>query len=142
LFITYYGTCSVYAVIVAANFKQIIDHYLGYGVDERLVISLLLVPMILLSWIPNLKYLAPVSMVANVFMGTGLGITFYYLVKDMKPIDREQIPFMANVSEFPNFFSITIFAMEAIGTRITYYNKRNMPFKKRFCLTTFSIIYY
>ena len=115
LFITYFGTCSVYAVIVAANFKQIIDYYLGYEVEERIVIAALMVPMILLSWIPDLKYLAPVSMVANIFMGTGLGITFYYLVKDMQPIDSSKIPFIADISEFPNFFSITIFAMEAIG---------------------------
>lgn len=118
MFITYYGTCSVYAVIVAANFKQIIDHYGDFGdngINERIVISLLLIPMILLSWIPNLKYLAPVSMVANIFMGTGLGITFYYLVKDLEYIDTDKTPYMANISEFPNFFSITIFAMEAIG---------------------------
>lgn len=73
----------------------------------------LLIPMILLSWIPNLKYLAPVSMVANIFMGTGLGITFYYLVWDMPPITS--VPLFASIEDFPRFFSITIFAMEAIG---------------------------
>lgn len=72
--------------------------------------------MILLSWIPDLKYLAPVSMIANVFMSLGLGITFYYLVKDLQSIDS--VPWIAPISEFPNFFSITIFAMEAIGKLI------------------------
>lgn len=116
LFATYFGTCSVYTVIVAANFNQIIKHYKEEGSGEfslRLMATCLLIPMILLSWIPNLKYLAPVSMVANIFMGTGLGITFYYLVWDMPPITS--VPLFAPIEDFPRFFSITIFAMEAIG---------------------------
>lgn len=81
--------------------------------NERLLIASLLVPIILLCLIPNLKYLAPVSMVANVLMGISLGITFYYLVINLHPLS--EIPKMAPVENFPIFFSITIFAMEAIG---------------------------
>lgn len=113
LFITYFGTCSVYAVIVARNYAQVIEFYVGYEPNIRLVISALLLPMILLSWVPDLKYLAPVSMVANVFMGTGLGITFYYLVTNLHPLSDVQM--VGSLSDFPIFFSITIFAMEAIG---------------------------
>ncbi|XP_024936613.1 proton-coupled amino acid transporter-like protein pathetic isoform X2 [Cephus cinctus] len=126
LFATYYGTCSVYAIIVAANFRQIIDHYNAPDkISERLTIAFLLVPMILLSWIPNLKYLAPVSMVANVFMATGLGITIYYLVWDMPPVNS--VPLIAPISEFPQFFSITIFAMEAIGVVMPLENNMKTP---------------
>lgn len=101
-------------MIVAANFNQIIKYY--YAESEfglRLMATCLLIPLILLSWIPNLKYLAPVSMVANIFMGSGLGITFYYLVTDMPSINS--VPLFASIQDFPRFFSITIFAMEAIG---------------------------
>lgn len=107
----------MYTVIVAANFNQIIQHYKDEDSPEfslRLMAACLLIPMILLSYIPNLKYLAPVSMVANIFMGTGLGITFYYLVWDLPPINS--VPLFASIEDFPRFFSITIFAMEAIGT--------------------------
>lgn len=107
----------MYTVIVAANFNQIITHYKDEGsaeFDIRLMTACLLIPMILLSWVPNLKYLAPVSMVANIFMGTGLGITLYYLVWDLPPITS--VPLFAPIEDFPRFFSITIFAMEAIGT--------------------------
>lgn len=105
----------MYTVIVAANFNQIIKYYKEEGSEFslRLMAICLLIPMILLSWIPNLKYLAPVSMVANIFMGTGLGITFYYLVWDMPPITFVRL--FAPIEDFPRFFSITIFAMEAIG---------------------------
>lgn len=112
LFWTYFGTCSVYTVIIATNFKQVIEHQFGVEQPLRLYIAALLIPLILLAWVPNLKYLAPVSMIANLLMAAGLGITFYYLVKDEPTTD---VPRIGKVAEFPEFFSITIFAMEAIG---------------------------
>ncbi|OXU24256.1 hypothetical protein TSAR_006737 [Trichomalopsis sarcophagae] len=131
LFITYYGTCSVYAVIVAANFNKVISYYMTptgeplVEINPRIIIAILLLPLILLSWIPDLKYLAPVSMAANVFMGTGLGITFYYLVKSIENFDN--VAYIAPISEFPNFFSITIFAMEAIGVVMPLENSMKTP---------------
>lgn len=125
LFWTYFGTCAVYTVIVATNFQQIFSHYLGYEVNLRLCIAALLVPLILLSWIPNLKYLAPVSMIANVFMGIGLGITFYYLVDDLPPVTER--PLIGSIWAMPAFFSITIFAMEAIGVVMPLENQMKTP---------------
>ncbi|XP_036150354.1 proton-coupled amino acid transporter-like protein pathetic isoform X2 [Monomorium pharaonis] len=125
LFTTYFGTCSVYAVIVAANIQQIIEHYQEVDYNIRLITAYLLVPLILLSWIPDLKYLAPVSMVANIFMGTGLGITFYYLVWDLPSLSS--VPLVATIETFPQFFSITVFAMEAIGVVMPLENSMKMP---------------
>lgn len=152
LFSTYFGTCSVYAVIVATNFREIINHYMypvvsagnatileaanssvstittgipAEGIDERLTIACLLLPLILLSWIPDLKYMAPVSMIANVFMATGLGITFYYLVIDLPSVDS--VPLARPIMEFPKFFSLTVFAMEAIGVVMPLENQMKTP---------------
>ncbi|XP_058829880.1 proton-coupled amino acid transporter-like protein pathetic [Topomyia yanbarensis] len=125
LFVTYFGTCAVYTVIIATNFQQVIEHYLGSEVNLRLMIALLLVPLILLSWIPNLKYLAPVSMIANVFMCVGLGITFYYLVTDMPPLAER--PLFVSLMSWPSFFAIVIFAMEAIGVVMPLENQMKTP---------------
>ncbi|XP_019894234.1 proton-coupled amino acid transporter-like protein pathetic [Musca domestica] len=124
LFLTYFGTCSVYTVIVAKNFEQVLNHWTGTEVSLRMLISCLLIPLILLSWIPNLKYLAPVSMIANVFMGLGLGITFYYLVQDLPSIETRNY---FQMSTLPAFFSITIFAMEAIGVVMPLENNMENP---------------
>lgn len=113
LFVTYFGTCSVYTVIIATNFQQVIGHHTAMELDIRYYIAMLLVPLVLLSYVPNLKYLAPVSMVANVLMALGLGITFYYLLWDMPNISER--PAVASVETFPTFFCLTVFAMEAIG---------------------------
>lgn len=125
LFWTYFGTCSVYTVIIATNFQQVAEHYLGYQLNLRMCIAVLLLPLILLSWVPNLKYLAPVSMVANFFMATGLGITFYYLVADLKPVNS--VPAMGTLATIPEFLSITIFAMEAIGVVMPLENQMKTP---------------
>ncbi|XP_058126355.1 proton-coupled amino acid transporter-like protein pathetic [Anopheles ziemanni] len=125
LFVTYFGTCAVYTVIIATNFKQVIEYYYGEELNLRFMIALLLVPLILLSWVPNLKYLAPVSMVANVFMGVGLGITFYYLVTDMPPVTER--PLFQPIMQWPAFFAIVIFAMEAIGVVMPLENQMKTP---------------
>ncbi|KAI5734855.1 hypothetical protein M8J77_011261 [Diaphorina citri] len=125
LFLAYFGTCSVYTVIIAKNFSKVINHYTGTELDIRVYISAFLIPLILLSWVPNLKSLAPVSMVANLLMGTGLGITFYYIVWDLhKPMEMPQI---ADISTMPTFFSIVIFAIEAIGVVMPLENNMQTP---------------
>ena len=43
--------------------------------------AIILVPMLLLACIRNLKYLSPVSMLANILQFTGLGIIFYYVLQ-------------------------------------------------------------
>ncbi|XP_058800737.1 proton-coupled amino acid transporter-like protein pathetic isoform X2 [Phymastichus coffea] len=134
LFVTYFGTCSVYAVITAKNFNKVINYYLDdvyhsdYQVDIRFMILALLIPMILLSWVPDLKYLAPVSMIANFLMSAGLGITFYYLIMGLQDgISFEKTPASGAIAAFPNFFSITIFAMEAIGVVMPLENSMKTP---------------
>ncbi|XP_073953043.1 solute carrier family 36 member pathetic isoform X2 [Choristoneura fumiferana] len=128
LFLTYFGTCSVYTVIIAKNILQVLAHHMHQDqeVDIRLIILALLLPLIFMAWVRNLKYLAPVSMIANVFMGIGLGITFYYLVgtgdlsfKKVKPVTPPAM--------WPEFFSLTIFAMEAIGVVMPLENAMKTP---------------
>lgn len=125
LFITYFGAVSVYTVIIARNFKQVLDYYAHTDASLRLLIACLLLPLIVLCWIPNLKYLAPFSMIANGFMGISLAITFYYLIKNIHPIS--EVPLIAPIDQFPNFISITIFAMEAIGVMMPLENNMKTP---------------
>lgn len=125
LFWTYFGTCSVYTVIIGTNIKQLIEYYFEYEVSIQLCVGALLIPLILLSWVPNLKYLAPISMIANILMSLSLGITFYYLAMDLPPVSAR--PIIGNLYEFPAFFAITIFAMEAIGVVMPLENQMKTP---------------
>lgn len=95
-------------------------------VEIRLFIIALLLPLILMVWIRNLKYLAPVSMLANLLMGVGLGITFYYLI-GTGSLDFNKVELVQSVSMWPEFFSLTIFAMEAIGVVMPLENAMKTP---------------
>lgn len=127
LFWTYFGTCSAYTVIIGTNIQQVCIYYLG---DEFLslpgYIALLLIPLILLSWVPNLKYLAPFSTVANLCMGISLGITFYYLSIELPSIDSRPA-INHDFGQWPEMISITIFAMEAIGVMMPLENQMKTP---------------
>ncbi|XP_022915784.1 proton-coupled amino acid transporter-like protein pathetic [Onthophagus taurus] len=130
LFITYFTTCSCYSVIIAKNFEQVLTHYqLKFSDNDdtnlRLIIVTLLIPLILQAYVPNLKYLAPVSMVANVFMGLGLGITFYYLVSDIPQISERRLA--SPITTLPISLAITIFAIEAIGVVMPLENNMKTP---------------
>lgn len=125
LFLTYFGTCSVYTVIIGTNLQQVIEHYTTLDWGIRLYLIVLLVPLILIGWVPNLKYLAPVSMVANAFMGIGLAVTIYYLVNDMPSLSERN--HYGPIMQMPMFFSIVIFAMEAIGVVMPLENNMRNP---------------
>lgn len=93
--------------------------------NVRLAIALLLVPLILLAFVPNLKYLAPVSMVANGCMAIGLGITFYYLVQDIPSFTER--PAAVDITTLPVCISVVIFAIEAIGVVMPLENNMSTP---------------
>jgi len=69
--------------------------------------------LIIFSLVRNLKYLAPFSMVANVLIATGMGITFYYIFYDLPSIS--DVPNFSSWSQLPLFFGTAIFALEGIG---------------------------
>ena len=58
------------------------DHHFG-EVDYHAYMAITLLPMLLLASIRNLKYLSPISMLANVLQMVGLGLVFFYLLQDL-----------------------------------------------------------
>ncbi|KAF9807591.1 hypothetical protein SFRURICE_008804, partial [Spodoptera frugiperda] len=123
------GCCCVYIVFVAKNVKQVVDVYAKdtdwYGVDVRVYMAVLLPLLILMNLIRNLKYLAPFSMIANLLVGTGMGITFYYLFQDI-PSLSERLPF-TRIERLPTFFGTAIFALEGIGVVMPLENNMKTP---------------
>ncbi|XP_065206439.1 proton-coupled amino acid transporter-like protein pathetic isoform X1 [Planococcus citri] len=128
IFLTYFGTCCAYNVIIAGNLQQVIQfHGVGKTVDKRLFIAGLLIPLILLSYVPNLKALAICSQIANVLMGCTIGITLYYIFSGDPLHNPTQLPPIAETHELPEFFSLVIFAMECIGVIMPLENNMATP---------------
>ncbi|XP_023028306.2 proton-coupled amino acid transporter-like protein pathetic isoform X1 [Leptinotarsa decemlineata] len=126
LFISYFMLASCYCVIMSENFNYVVNYHLGYTIEIRITIAIMLVPLILLVYVPNLKYLVPFSMVANIFMAIGLLITMYYIVVDLPPISERYL-ITADITRLPVFLGITIFAMQVIGVIMPLVNSMETP---------------
>ncbi|XP_032308163.1 proton-coupled amino acid transporter 1 [Drosophila ananassae] len=111
--VTQLGFCCIYFVFIATNMKQIL-HASDIDLDVRLVMVAALPPILLSCLITNLKYLAPVSMFANICMILGLAITLYYALKDGLP-DVPDRALWTNGSQLALFFGTAIFAYEGIA---------------------------
>lgn len=119
------GCCCVYNVFVATNVKQVTEQYYHVDLDLRWYILSLLVPLILINLIRNLKHLAPFSVVANILIAIGMGITMYYIMADLPSVHER--PAMADWEKLPMFFGTVIFALEGIGVVMSLENNMKNP---------------
>lgn len=86
-----FGACCVYQIIIAKTIKQLIENEGSAGVNSedlphlRLYILALLVPVLLLCMIRSLKYLAPFTLIADIFIGKIL-ISWSFLKTNVQSI--------------------------------------------------------
>merc|ERR1711936_826613 len=102
----------------------IFDHWYG-EINYHLYMLIILVPMALLACIRNLKYLSPVSMLANLLQFSGLAIIFYYLLQDL-PYSWERKSF-SSWGQLPLYFGTAIYAFEGIGVVLPLENQMRTP---------------
>ncbi|XP_050101092.1 proton-coupled amino acid transporter-like protein CG1139 [Anopheles aquasalis] len=126
--VTQLGFCCIYFVFISSNYKQIGDRY-GLEWNTHHYMALLLVPIILTSIITQLKFLSYCSMIANVFMTFGIGITFYYALKDLPAMADEvgSRALFGEVERIPLFFGTAIFAFEGIALVLPLQNEMRRP---------------
>uniref|UniRef100_A0A1B0G5A8 Amino acid transporter transmembrane domain-containing protein n=2 Tax=Glossina TaxID=44049 RepID=A0A1B0G5A8_GLOMM len=119
------GTCCVYVVFVSSNIKSVADYYLETPVDVRLCMLIILLPLILINWVRNLKYLAPFSTLANAITMVSFGIICYYIFRE--PVTTDGKDDFAPLNGFPLFFGTVLFALEAIGVILPLENEMKTP---------------
>uniref|UniRef100_A0A3B5AB32 Proton-coupled amino acid transporter 1-like n=1 Tax=Stegastes partitus TaxID=144197 RepID=A0A3B5AB32_9TELE len=144
LIITQLGFCCVYFVFLSDNVKQVVEaanattfncqvnytnqtQVLVPSFDSRLYMLCFLPAVILLVFTPNLKYLAPLSLVANLVMTASLILIYFYSLTHIRyPID---LPKVGRAKDYPLFFGTAIFAFEGIGVVLPLENKMQRPQK-------------
>ncbi|KAK2549682.1 Proton-coupled amino acid transporter 1 [Acropora cervicornis] len=114
------GFCCVYFVFIAENLQQVSN-----ALDSQTWMAILLLPIILLSFIRDLRTLVPFSIVANICCGISLVIIFQYLVRNISHSDK--LPAFAGWKDLPVFFGITLYAFEGIGVVLPIENKMSTP---------------
>ncbi|XP_008419066.1 proton-coupled amino acid transporter 1 [Poecilia reticulata] len=144
LIITQIGFCCVYFVFLSDNVKQVVEaanattfscqvnhtnqtDVLVPSFDSRIYMLFFLPFFILLVFTPNLKFLAPFSLLANVVMTLSLVLIYVYSLMNIKfPID---LPKVGRAKDYPLFFGTAIFAFEGIGVVLPLENKMQRPQK-------------
>lgn len=107
------GTGSVYVLFIAANIKKICDIYID-AYDIRLYMTMILIPLIRLSYVKSLKELAVACKIANVFALGGFGIIMYYVFFTAK-LSVEGRETVGSVQDVSLFFGTVLFALANIG---------------------------
>lgn len=107
------GTCCVYVVFVSENLKSVVNHYTESDTSVKVYMSAILLPLILLNWVRNLKFLAPFSTFANVVTIGSFAIILYYVFR-VPPTFEGKVA-VGEIKDFPLFFGTVLFALEAIG---------------------------
>lgn len=119
------GICCVYIVFVGVNIKAVIDQHIAKPWALEYYILTLVLPFLLITFIRNLKLLAPFSTLANVMTFASFGIVLYYVLDDLPNLgDR---PYFGTMYAFPLFFGTTLFALEAVGVVIALENNMKTP---------------
>lgn len=129
LFLVLYqiGSSCIYVVFIASNIKAVGDIYFGSNTDVRMYMVYILVPLILISWIRNLKLLAPFSSIATCLTIVSFTLIFYYIFRETPSFSgREPV---GTVKSIPLFFGTVLFAMEAIGMVLPLENEMKNPKK-------------
>ncbi|XP_068428175.1 proton-coupled amino acid transporter 1 isoform X2 [Clinocottus analis] len=142
LIITQLGFCCVYFVFLSDNIKQVVEAanattvscHMNYtnqtqvlvpSFDSRLYMLCFLPAVVLLVFTPDLRYLAPLSLVANLMMTASLMLIYFYSLTNIKyPID---LPKVGRAIDYPLFFGTAIFAFEGIGVVLPLENKMQRP---------------
>ncbi|KAL7638918.1 UNVERIFIED_CONTAM: hypothetical protein RMT77_010452 [Armadillidium vulgare] len=127
LVVTQLGFCCVYLVFVSQNLYQAVECISGgTNITQFEYMCIVLAPVLLICFLPDLKYLAPVSMIATASQFIGLIITFYYLVRDL-PLVNMKVPAFAGWSTFPLFFGTAMYTFEGIGLVLPLENNMKHP---------------
>ncbi|CAK1554003.1 unnamed protein product [Leptosia nina] len=119
------GTCCVYVVFVSENIHFVLTKYFDLDVRMSTVMLAILLPLILINWLPNLKLLAPLSAAANAVTIVSFGIILYYIFREIPTLEGKSPA--GKMANFPLFFGTVLFALEAIGVILPLENEMKTP---------------
>jgi len=123
--VTQLGMCCIYFVFISTNLAQVFKVY-GIHIDFHYVMLISFVPILLTSLITNLRWLTPVSLLANICMIVGISITYYYAFQGGLPDIKERKLYTTPL-ELALYFGIAIFAFEGIALVLPLKNTMKEP---------------
>ncbi|KAG7213062.1 hypothetical protein KM043_002393 [Ampulex compressa] len=115
----------IYILYVATSFQQIIEFFTGFETDARAYIGLFFPLTCCLALVPNLKYLAPFSLLGFLLLALGMCIALYYLIEDIP--DPERLTPLAEPLAVPVYCGIFLFALHNMTLYLPLENAMSHP---------------
>lgn len=97
----------------------------SYQFNHFIKFAIILLPIMAISMITELKYLAPLSTIANLCMAAGVTLTFYFACQELPDITTLRP--VGNPKDLPLFFGTAIFAFEGIALVLPLKNAMKKP---------------
>ncbi|XP_058790606.1 proton-coupled amino acid transporter 1 isoform X2 [Phymastichus coffea] len=124
LCVTQLGFCCVYFVFISTNMQQVMSVW-GIELDLHLHMAIVLVPIMFSTWIRNLKFLVPLSSLANFLIIAGYAATIYIMCHDLPAISERR--YVADWNKLPLFFGTVIYSFEGITLVLPLKNEMKKP---------------
>ena len=93
----------MYLLFIADNLTKTLNPWLDLDWNYRIFLSIIMIPTVFLVSVRNLRFLSPVSIIANVFEFYTLGVVFYYIFRDPLP-SFDTLPVFSSWDKLPIFF--------------------------------------
>lgn len=107
------GICCIYVIFISASFKVVIDTFIKYPLSiECYMLTVCLIPCGLMLAVPNLKYLAPLSLAGTVMSFITIAVVIYYTTDVPNINDRSMF---GHLMGYPLFFGTVLFTVSSIG---------------------------
>ncbi|XP_072933751.1 proton-coupled amino acid transporter-like protein pathetic [Epargyreus clarus] len=129
LYIEFCGTCCIFQIMIAHTLKEVLEAISSRISDRDLSISLyvliITVPLIILCLIRSLKYLAPFSLMADIFCAICVLTTMYYSIS-VAP-DLSERPAWKSIHGWFRFCGVCLYTVDGIGVTLPIENNMRKP---------------
>jgi len=112
ILITQLGLCSVYILFISTSLKQLLEQY-AYDINIQSVLLLTMPLIMVCASLRKLRFIAPLSTLANITLITGVITIMYYSCSGLTIQNRRYA--YAEWSDLPMMFGIIMFSFEGIG---------------------------
>ncbi|XP_059045884.1 proton-coupled amino acid transporter-like protein pathetic [Achroia grisella] len=123
------GTCCIYEIMIADTLKQVLEAVCESVQKQnftlRIYIIVSMIPLLLLSLIRSLKYLAPFAFIADLFVAVCVITTMYYSITISNNINDR--PAWKNFHGLLQLCGICIYSMDGIPIILAVENNMKTP---------------
>ncbi|XP_032524495.1 proton-coupled amino acid transporter-like protein CG1139 isoform X1 [Danaus plexippus] len=125
LFLHFNGTCCIFEIMIAQTLKKVLESVSSSEFSISQYILMITLPLVSLCMIRSLKYLAPFSLVADLFIGICVIATVYYSITAASSLS--DLPAWNDVQGFFRLMGICIFSINGIGVTLPVENNMRKP---------------